>query len=142
MGQRSATIDRDAPSIPLADPGLRPATAEDIERLKAVMAEAFTEDPIYSWLMPNDTKRPARLRRYFAIELRHLGLGRGRVWTSSNLTGARAEPAARRMALATAHHPAGGQRLRRPPGPGSEDGGRDGVAPHASSAAPAALLHP
>jgi hypothetical protein len=61
MGQRSATIDRDAPSLPLADPGLRPATAEDIGRLKAVMAEAFFEDPIYSWLMPVDTKRPARL---------------------------------------------------------------------------------
>jgi GNAT superfamily N-acetyltransferase len=88
MGERSAAIDRDAPSVPLADPGLRPATARDIGRLKAVMAEAFIEDPIYNWLMPDDTKRPARLRRYFAIELRHLGLARGRVWTSGNLTGA------------------------------------------------------
>lgn len=88
MGERSATIDRDAPSIPLTAPRLRPATAEDIGRLKAVMAEAFFEDPIYSWLMPDDAKRPARLRRYFAIELYHLGLARGRVWTSSNLTGA------------------------------------------------------
>ncbi len=88
MGERSATIDRDAPSIPLADPGLRPATAQDIGRLKTVMAEAFFEDPIYGWLMPNDSKRPARLRRYFAIELRHLGLARGRVWTRGDLTGA------------------------------------------------------
>ncbi len=88
MGERPATIDRDTPSSQPPDPGLRPATAEDIGRLKAVMAEAFFEDPIYGWLMPNDTKRPARLRRYFAIELRHLGLARGRVWTNSNLTGA------------------------------------------------------
>jgi GNAT superfamily N-acetyltransferase len=88
MGERSATIDRDAPSMPLVDPGLRPATAQDIGRLKTVMAEAFFEDPIYSWLMPNDSKRPARLRRYFAIELRRLGLARGRVWTRRDLTGA------------------------------------------------------
>ena len=88
MGEGSATIDRDAPFIELADRGLRPATAEDIGRLKAVMAEAFFEDPIYGWLMPDDTKRPARLRRYFAIELRHLGLARGRVWTKRDLTGA------------------------------------------------------
>lgn len=88
MGERSATIDRDAPSSHPPYPGLRPATAEDIGRLKAVMAEAFFEDPIYGWLMPNDTKRPTRLRRYFAIELRHLGVARGRVWTNSNLTGA------------------------------------------------------
>jgi hypothetical protein len=64
MGERSATIDRDAPSIPVADPELRPATAQDIGRLKTVMAEAFFEDTIYGWLMRNDTKRPARLRRY------------------------------------------------------------------------------
>jgi GNAT superfamily N-acetyltransferase len=67
---------------------LRPATAENVGRLKAVMAEAFFEDPIFGWLMPEDSKRLGRLRRYFAIELRHVALARGRVWTNSNLTGA------------------------------------------------------
>ena len=52
------------------------------------MAEAFFEDPIFGWLMPEDTKRLTRLRRYFAIELRHVALARGRVWTSSDLSGA------------------------------------------------------
>jgi GNAT superfamily N-acetyltransferase len=52
------------------------------------MADAFFEDPIFGWLMPGDTKRAARLRRYFAIELRHLALARGRVWTTSDLAGA------------------------------------------------------
>jgi hypothetical protein len=56
MGERSATIDRDAPSNQVLDPGLRPATAGDIGRLKAVMAEAFFEDPIYGWLMPNELR--------------------------------------------------------------------------------------
>ncbi len=70
------------------DPGLRRATAEDVHRLKAVLAEAFFEDPVFGWLLPDDGKRRARLRRFFAIELRHLALPRGRVWTTSDLAGA------------------------------------------------------
>jgi GNAT superfamily N-acetyltransferase len=88
MGESSPAVARDVPSRPLVDPGLRRATAEDVHRLKAVLAEAFFEDPIIGWLMPEDTKRRARLRRFFAIELRHLALPRGRVWTTSDLTGA------------------------------------------------------
>jgi GNAT superfamily N-acetyltransferase len=72
----------------LSDPGLRPATAQDVQRLRAVMAEAFFEDPVFGWLMPEDTKRLMRLRRYFAIELRHVALARGRVWARSDLAGA------------------------------------------------------
>jgi GNAT superfamily N-acetyltransferase len=71
-----------------ADGGLRHATVEDIEPLKKVMAEAFFDDPVLSWLMPDDGKRLGRLRRYFGIELRHLALARGRVWTTSDLAGA------------------------------------------------------
>jgi GNAT superfamily N-acetyltransferase len=70
------------------DGGLRHATAEDIEPLKTTMAEAFFDDPVLSWLMPEDEKRLGRLRRYFGIELRHLALARGRVWTTSDLGGA------------------------------------------------------
>jgi len=88
MGEISPVVGRSAPSIPLADPGLRRATLEDAHRLKGVMAEAFFDDPVLSWLMPDDTKRQARLRRYFGIELRHVALPRGRVWTTSDLSGA------------------------------------------------------
>ncbi len=88
MGESSPTVARDAPSSQLADPGLRRATSEDVHHLKAVLAEAFFEDPVFGWLMPEDSKRRARLRRYFGIELRHLALARGRVWTRSDLTGA------------------------------------------------------
>jgi GNAT superfamily N-acetyltransferase len=70
------------------NPVLRRASTQDIRPLKAVLAEAFFEDPILGWLMPKDSKRLARLRRYFAIELRHLALARGRVWTTSDLAGA------------------------------------------------------
>jgi GNAT superfamily N-acetyltransferase len=88
MGESPPAVGRDAPSSRLAAPGLRRATAEDIQRLKVVLAEAFFQDPILGWLIPDDTKRLARLRRFFAVELRHLALPRGRVWTTSDLTGA------------------------------------------------------
>jgi GNAT superfamily N-acetyltransferase len=88
MGERSPSVGRHAPSSRLADPGLRRATTDDIHRLKTVLAEAFFQDPILGWLIPDDTKRLARLRRFFAIELRHIALPRGRVWTTRDLTGA------------------------------------------------------
>lgn len=72
----------------IGDPVLRLAAAEDVQRLKTVLTEAFFEDPILGWLMPEDAKRLARLRRYFGIELRHLALARGRVWTTDDLAGA------------------------------------------------------
>jgi ribosomal protein S18 acetylase RimI-like enzyme len=88
MNERSPTVDRDAPSHPSVETGLRHATADDTSRLKTVLAEAFFDDPILGWLMPEDGKRLERLRRYFGIELRHLALARGRVWTTSDLAGA------------------------------------------------------
>jgi GNAT superfamily N-acetyltransferase len=88
MVESSPAIGSDNGPSGLAGADLRKATAEDVDRLKVVMADAFFEDPIFGWLMPDDTKRAARLRRYFAIELRHLALARGRVWTTSDLAGA------------------------------------------------------
>ena len=67
---------------------LRQATTQDVQRLQTVLAEAFFEDPMFGWLMPEDSKRLTRLRRYFGIELRHFALLRGRVWATSDLAGA------------------------------------------------------
>jgi ribosomal protein S18 acetylase RimI-like enzyme len=72
----------------LVDSALRPATAEDVGRLKTVLAEAFFDDPVFAWLMPEGDKRLARLRRYFGVDLRHYSLPRGRVWTTGDLLGA------------------------------------------------------
>lgn len=88
MHEGSPIIDHDAPSSRTADPELRQATADDIPRLKAMLAEAFYDDPIIGWLMPDERKRRARLRRFFAIELRHMALPRGHVWTTGDLSGA------------------------------------------------------
>lgn len=88
MGEGSPTLSSDTQSDPPANLGMRPATAEDVQRLKTVLAEAFFDDPMFGWLMPEDGKRRARLRRYFGIDLRHYTLPRGRVWTTNELTGA------------------------------------------------------
>jgi GNAT superfamily N-acetyltransferase len=64
------------------------ATAEDVPQLKIVLAEAFFDDPVLGWLIPDDSTRRARLRRFFAIELRHVALAHGRVWATHDLTGA------------------------------------------------------
>jgi hypothetical protein len=69
MGEGLPTVGCDAPSRPFADPGLRRAATEDVHRLKDVLAEAFFEDPVLGWLIPDDGKRRARLRRFFAIEI-------------------------------------------------------------------------
>jgi GNAT superfamily N-acetyltransferase len=73
---------------PHAPPALRPATVDDVERLTGALAEAFQDDPIFGWLMPDEATRPARLRRLFGIELRRLVLVRGRAWTTNELAGA------------------------------------------------------
>jgi GNAT superfamily N-acetyltransferase len=70
------------------DPGVRTASSQDADRLTAVLADAFFDDPIFGWLIPDERRRRRRLRRFFAIELRHFALTLGSVWTTSDLLGA------------------------------------------------------
>jgi GNAT superfamily N-acetyltransferase len=62
--------------------------ASDASRLAATLAEAFVDDPVFLWLMPDDASRRSRLRRFFEVELSQLVLPRGHAWTSPDLTGA------------------------------------------------------
>ncbi len=71
-----------------SDLGMRSATAEDVGRLKTVLAEAFLDDPVFGWLMPKDGKRLAQLQRYFGLDLGHYALPHGDVWTTNDLIGA------------------------------------------------------
>jgi GNAT superfamily N-acetyltransferase len=88
MVEGSQAVERDAPSVSAGAVDLRHAGATDARALASVLADAFYEDPMLSWLMPNDRTRRAQLRRYFGIELRHYTLPRGRVWTTADLAGA------------------------------------------------------
>jgi GNAT superfamily N-acetyltransferase len=85
MDERSAIVGASAFG---SRPELRQASAEDAHRLKAVLADAFFDDPVLGWLLPDERTRRARLRRFFAIELRYLGLPHGHVWTTADLAGA------------------------------------------------------
>ncbi len=65
----------------------REAAEHELGALSQTLAEAFMEDPVFSWLMPNRARRPGRLRRFFAFELRHLVLPRGAAWTLDGTQG-------------------------------------------------------
>jgi GNAT superfamily N-acetyltransferase len=66
----------------------RKASVHETGHLAQTLAGAFMEDPVFGWMMPNERRRHARLRRFFAFELRHLVLPRGSAWTAEGLNGA------------------------------------------------------
>lgn len=69
------------------------ATASDVPALADVLASAYAEDPVWSWLMPRDRDR--RLRLLFTAHLAQQ-IPAGRVWTDRDRTVAAvwAEPGA------------------------------------------------
>jgi GNAT superfamily N-acetyltransferase len=66
----------------------RPATSGDLDRMAAVLAAAFSDDPAFVHLLPRDVRgRDERLRRFFALELpRSQRLGAA--WTTTDGRGA------------------------------------------------------
>lgn len=88
MTDSAPTTRQDAASGHMTDPQMRKATKDDVRSLASTLAEAFHDDPVFGWLMPDDARRRGGLRRFFAIELRHFALPHGCVWTSGDLTGA------------------------------------------------------
>ena len=70
------------------DPTIRTAGAADAPALAKALAAAFFDDPVMGWLLPNAGQRLQRLRRFFDLELRLVGLARGAVWMGDGATGA------------------------------------------------------
>jgi GNAT superfamily N-acetyltransferase len=66
----------------------RQAVAEQEGELALTLAAAFAEDPVLGWLVPDERGREERLRRFFTLQLRHMGFARGTVWTCDGLPGA------------------------------------------------------
>jgi len=87
----------------------RRATPGDVERLSAALAAAFEHDPVFSWLMPDESKRLRRLARFFKLELRSVVLPTGQAWTFDETVGASLElpPGSWKMPVGTqlAHGP-------------------------------------
>jgi GNAT superfamily N-acetyltransferase len=66
----------------------RQAAVQEQAELAKTLAAAFADDPVLAWLLPNERTRDERLRRFFTIELRHMGFARGAVWTCDDRHGA------------------------------------------------------
>lgn len=56
-----------------------PAQRADIGELSHVLGRAFYDDPVSTWIMPDDKTRAAHLRRFFSTVTRHHHLGGGGV---------------------------------------------------------------
>jgi GNAT superfamily N-acetyltransferase len=67
---------------------LRQAGHGDIRQLAGVLAAAFHDDPVFVWLLPGQAQRPARLRRFFSLQMRAAERAHGTVQTTTSLAGA------------------------------------------------------
>lgn len=56
---------------------VRPATKADIRPLSAALARSFHDDPVATWLLPDDATRVARQARLFAGMARHQHFANG-----------------------------------------------------------------
>jgi ribosomal protein S18 acetylase RimI-like enzyme len=57
-----------------AGQGIETADPVRWREVSAALAEAFCDDPVLSWLLPDAATRGSALRRFFAIETRHIAL--------------------------------------------------------------------
>ncbi len=105
----NAVTGSSAASSPSPDRSPRQAIPADVERLSAALAVAFEHDPVFGWLMPDESKRLQRLARFFKLELEHVVLPSGRAWTFDETIGASLElpPDSWKMPIGTqlAHGP-------------------------------------
>jgi GNAT superfamily N-acetyltransferase len=70
---------------------VRVAGRGDAAEAAEVLARAFYDDPVFSWLVPADGSRERRLRRFFLTELHHESLRHGAVevaWVDRRAAGA------------------------------------------------------
>ncbi|MFD6859728.1 GNAT family N-acetyltransferase [Rhodococcus sp. NPDC060090] len=56
---------------------VRAAARRDLDALAAVFADAFFDDPVFSWMFPDEESRSRRMSRFFEAEARHHMLALG-----------------------------------------------------------------
>jgi len=66
----------------------RRATRGDVQGLVRALARAFDDDPVACFMFRGDRRRRRGLPKFFSIQLRHMFLDDGEVWTSDDLAGA------------------------------------------------------
>jgi GNAT superfamily N-acetyltransferase len=68
---------------------VRRATPADVPRLASAFARAFLDDPLMTWVVPDEDRRLERLRRFFAYGLGRMVTHNIRdVYTTTNAAGA------------------------------------------------------
>src|SRR2546429_8809570 len=67
---------------------IRKATTDDVPRLAKALARAFYDDPVFKWLVPNDTERIRRSEHGFAFYLRKDYLPHDECYATERLGGA------------------------------------------------------
>jgi GNAT superfamily N-acetyltransferase len=68
---------------------VRTASADEVPRVAAVLADAFVDDPVFRFLLPGRLRQKARLRTMFAVEMELYALRNGgTVWTTPGHDGA------------------------------------------------------
>ena len=68
---------------------VRTAAAAAVPTVAAALADAFIDDPVYTWMLPGTLRLKPRLRTLFAAEIEQYVLPNGgTVWTTSDYDGA------------------------------------------------------
>lgn len=65
-----------------------PITRENAVAAGHAAAAGFLDNEIWEWIVPNEERRGAMLRRHFPIIIRRVFLGHGTGWTSTDSNGA------------------------------------------------------
>ena len=68
---------------------VRTAAADEVPKVAAMLADAFINDPVFTFLRPGSLRPTRRLRRMLAVEMEQYVLPNGgTVWTTSAYDGA------------------------------------------------------
>jgi ribosomal protein S18 acetylase RimI-like enzyme len=70
------------------DVEVRRVQAGDIRKVCESLARAFYDDPVSSYLFPEDARRIRRLERYFRFQVRTMFVPRGQAWATTDLRAA------------------------------------------------------
>ena len=69
--------------------GVRTAAVDAVPKVAAGLADAFINDPVFTWMLPGSRRLQARLRTLFVAEMEQYVLPNGgTVWTTSGYDGA------------------------------------------------------
>jgi len=68
-------------------PAIRSARAEDADAVTGVLARAFQDDPVISWLFPDEEARRTKSGRFFRLRFKQF-LPQGEVYTTADHAGA------------------------------------------------------